>query len=360
MNAWGAQGNMRLLLLVLLVCAAGASTADESCADQQGMQFVCGPVNAEDLLWLPDTQLIVASGMAHEGDAESAGHLYLFDPANRAYEEWFPGPAAVMRWDTSVFADCPGPLNTQHFSAHGLSVLAGESGVHRLYLTSHGEREAVEVFEVDTSGAAPSIAWVGCVLIPAGSSINSVAALGDGGFITTRISDFGADAGGDIMSGEISGFLYEWRPGGIIKRLVGTDMSGPNGIIVSADGRSVYVGSWGRAQVLRFVRDQDGQLRRDRSIATGFRVDNLRWTDAGTILATGHRLSDYTGCGAPVCFEEWEVAELNADLTQVSTLMVKPPTPGFVGATVALRDTAGGGYWMGTFVGDRLVYVRGE
>jgi len=38
----------------------------------------------------------------------------------------------------------------------------------------HGEREAIGVFEVDTSKAKPEVVWVGCVLTPESLAANSV------------------------------------------------------------------------------------------------------------------------------------------------------------------------------------------
>jgi hypothetical protein len=118
----------------------------------------------------------------------------------------------------------------------------------------------------------------------------------------------------------------------------------------------VFVGSWGRGEVERFVRDEARGLQRAGRVDVGFRVDNLRWTDAGTILAVGHHLSENQDCGTPLCFDAWEVAEIDPDAMTSTTLLTRTPIPGFTGATVALRDDHGG-LWLGTFHGDRLVYI---
>ena len=338
--------------VLFLVFCAGIIQAEEACKPEQGMSFVCGPVNAEDLVWVPGTPWIISSGMSDEG----AGHLYLLNTRTRQYETLYPPGSPQHRWDRDMFAVCPGELDTGNFSAHGLSILPQGRGLHRLYVTSHGAREAVEVFEVDSSGEKPVIAWVGCVPMPEYASINSVAALKDGGFITTRISSNAPDASDEtIFAGEISGFLYEWHPGGEVTRMAGTDMSGPNGIVVSGDQRSVYVASWGRGEVARFIRDDLGKLALDQTVKVGFRVDNLRWTDDGMILAVGHRLSDSQDCDTPLCFDQWAVAELDPEQMTATALLTRKPIPGFTGATVAIPDN--GGLWLGTFHGDRLVYI---
>lgn len=340
------------LLLTTAGLSPAAHAAAQACAPDEGMNFVCGPDNAEDLLRVPGTPWIIASGMSGEN---TSGHLYVVDPAKSGFDEVFPGKSPKLRWDRNAFPDCPGDLNPDQFSAHGLSLHPLRGTTHRLYVTSHGEREAVEVFELTAAGRKPEATWVGCVPIPEHNDINSVAALSDGGFITTRISGTGPEQSGDIFAGELSGFLYEWHPGGALQRVPRTEMSGPNGILVADDGTRVYVASWGRSEVARFLRGRDGGLRHDRTMSLSFRPDNLRWTPEGTILAAGHRLSASQDCGQPLCFDAWEVAEIEPEAMTSNSLLIREPSPGFLGATVAIREA--NGLWLGTFHGDRIVHV---
>jgi hypothetical protein len=341
-----------MFLVGMLISQAVAADHHEECASEQNMVFVCGPQNAEDLVWVSGSPWIIASGMSGEG---ITGHLYLLDPAGRSYEDLYPGNSPVSRWDRKVFSACPGELNSANFSAHGLSIRALGDGLHRLYVTSHGAREAVEVFEVDARGEKPRIAWVGCVVMPDHASINSVATLADGGFVTTRITGEGPEASGNIFAGEVTGYLYEWHPGGSVTALAGTEMSGPNGIAVSPDGNTVFVASWGRGEVSRFGRNAVGGLSHQQTVEMKFRVDNLRWSRRGTLYAAGHRLSRRQDCGTPLCIDEWEVAELDPATMEAQTLVVKKPVVGFTGATVAID--ADDGLWLGTFQGDRLVFI---
>jgi hypothetical protein len=341
-----------LLLVTTFVSQTAVADHHEACNSQQGMVFVCGPQNAEDLVRVDGTTWIIASGMSGEG---ISGHMYLLDPASRSYTELYPGSSPMFRWDKDEFPSCPGELDTANFSAHGLAIHAVGGGLHRLYVTSHGAREAVEIFEVDARSEKPSVAWVGCVVMPEHASINSVASLADGGFITTRITGEGPQATGDIFAGDVTGYLYEWHPGGAIAELVGTQMSGPNGIEVSPDGNTVLVASWGRGEVSRFQRTADGGLSNDQTVKMNFRVDNLRWSKRGTLYAVGHRLSQNQDCGGPLCIDEWEVAELDPKTMQARTLAVKQSMDGFTGATVAID--ADDGLWLGTFHGDRIVFI---
>lgn len=338
-------------ILALLSLGQVAAETPTACDDADGLQFLCGPINAEDLVWLGDSGLLLASSMA---DADGVGRMYLVDPSKMEYQEIYPANAANSL-DSDQFPDCPGAPDPATFSSHGLAITALGNERYRLYATAHGERESVEVFEVDHTGDEPQITWQGCVLIPEGNSINSVAPLPDGGFLTTRISGTDENSFAAIFAGEVSGFLYEWHPGGALTELAGTEMSGPNGIDLSPDGRSVFVASWGRGEVARFERSDDGRITHDRTVAVNFRVDNLRFTSTGTILLAGHRLADNQDCGLPFCFSEWEVAEMDPATMEFTTLAVHAPRPDFLGATVAVRGA--GGLWLGTFHGTRMVFI---
>ncbi|MEZ5598047.1 MAG: hypothetical protein R3E84_16930 [Pseudomonadales bacterium] len=337
------------LLLSLTTIASTFADGTASCDAQQGMTFVCGPRNPEDLVALPDTPWVIVSGMSGEG---FSGHLYLLDPGTGAYQDLFPGSAPARQWDQALYGSCPGLLDLDNFSAHGLAIRPLGDGLHQLYVTSHGAREAVELFTVDARGDTPGVTWVGCVPMPKYASINSVAPLPDGGFITTRIFGEGPEASGDVFAGEISGYLYEWHPGGSVTALAGTDLSGPNGIETSRDGNTLFVASWGSSGVHRYVRRADGSFLHNGVAPTKFRVDNVRWSDDGRLLAAGHRLSAAQDCGEQLCLDEWEVAEIDTQSLTARTLAVKKPVSGFTGATVAVR--AGGALWLGTFHGDRL------
>ena len=57
-----------------------------------------------------------------------------------------------------------------------------------------GDREAIEMFNVDIRGDVPQVTWVGCVIAPEPIGLNSVRGFQDGGFITTNFLARGADA----------------------------------------------------------------------------------------------------------------------------------------------------------------------
>jgi len=140
-----------------------APPAATACPASTQLAYVCGPQNAEDILQIGTSDWLLVSGMngAFTG-TDSTGHIYLVNHVNKTYEELFPGPNPVFNLDGETFATCPGPLNPEGFSAHGLAVKEQSPGQYRLYITSHGEREAIEAFEINMSEEKAAIAWVGC------------------------------------------------------------------------------------------------------------------------------------------------------------------------------------------------------
>ena len=246
----GAAGRIPglLPLLGLLLVAgtgAGALAQDGGCPSDGVLNYVCGPERAEDIERLGDTGWLVATGMQPQRGpvGDISGKLYLVDLAARTAEPWFPGPAPRFDFDFRTYATCPGPLDVDNFSAHGISIGEPDGNLYRLYITSHGGREAVEAFEVDVSGAQPAIEWIGCVPLPAYTSSNAVAMLSDGGFIVTKMLD-SRDPNpleSIFRARRAGGVLFEWHPGGEVEAIPGTDMIGPNGIELSDDERYIYV-----------------------------------------------------------------------------------------------------------------------
>ncbi|MEY4641723.1 MAG: hypothetical protein RLZZ227_1717, partial [Pseudomonadota bacterium] len=141
---------------------AATPPATETCAGEQGLTYICGPQGAEDLLSLDSANLILASGMSNAA-AGVPGHMYLIDPATQQVTELVQGPNFSQAHDTAMFPNCPGPLNLGNFSVHGLSVAETAPQTWSVYTTSHGEREAIEVYELALAGAAPTLIWKGCV-----------------------------------------------------------------------------------------------------------------------------------------------------------------------------------------------------
>src|SRR5690606_38611320 len=149
------------------------------------------------------------------------------------FRAFLPAAATVLQHDTTLFLDCPGPLDTTDFSAHGLALQPRE-GVparFRLNMTNDGAREALAVSET-AAFLEPTIRWIGCVPMPSTSWTNSVAILEDGGFLATQFMDPTGSGMAGVSAGEITGHVFEWHPGGEVEVIPGSESSGPNGLAV--------------------------------------------------------------------------------------------------------------------------------
>ena len=158
----------------LLAAAAGhesplrAETAPPAasslCAPANGWNLICGNPNPEDLVPVPGTRRLIASGMK-----EGAG-LKLVDTDAKTARVFYTGAPAQQRPDKTLFPNCPAPPDAKTFNAHGLYLRRAEApGIYKLYVVSHGALESIQVFTVDANGAQPSLTWTGCVPLPEGN-----------------------------------------------------------------------------------------------------------------------------------------------------------------------------------------------
>jgi sugar lactone lactonase YvrE len=226
-------------------------------------------------------------------------------------------------------------------------VTAAHDGVVTVYAVNHGSRESVEVFRLNAARAAAE--WVGCVVMPEGVSPNSVAALPKGGaFVVTKFLDTrDKEAFQHIMAGQINGVVYLWTPGKGFSEVAGTQLSGDNGVLVSQDGKWVYVNAWGTHEIYRVPLSGQGERT---SVKVDFCPDNLRWAPDGTILAAGQYLSAQTLNTT----HGWAVARLDPTTLKATPLVKEAALPQFADATTAVE--VGKTLWFGTFRGDRVAY----
>ena len=250
-----------------LACLLALPAAAAAQCDPDGdVQFVCGPGNPEDLAAVPESPWVVVSAMA------AGGGLYATDARDHTSRPVYPLETSAPRHDTATYGSCPGP-DTSGFQPHGLGLRPGADGVHTLYVVRHGDREAIEVFEVDARGDSPAFTWVGCAVAPEGVRLNSVAALPDGAFVATHFRPDGGE-------------LWEWQPGAGWSEVPGSATAGPNGIEASADGRWLYIGGWGTQSLIRLSRGRT-PIETD-SVNVGFHIDNVHFAPDGSLLAAGH------------------------------------------------------------------------
>lgn len=334
-----------LLLLPLLLAigtfrvAAQAPAPPPPC-DPADRQWVCGQQTPEDVVALPGDRWVFSS--VYRG----TGGVNLIKVSDRTSTSVYPGPSVKERLDRNTYPDCPGPPRGE-FTTHGLYIEAGNGPVLRLMAVGHGARESIEVFQVDTRPAVPSLSWIGCVIAPDPIGLNSVRGLADGGFITTNWLPRGGteDAMQRMMAGEKNGELWEWHTTSGWQKVPGSEAAGANGVELSADGKTIYMAAWGSQSFVRLTRGLRPPKRDE--IPLGFRVDNLHFAPDGSLLAAGQ----LTDANPPTS----RVVKIDPKTLAVQDLLNRPGDAAFAGSTAAIR--VGQNLWLGAYNGDRIAIV---
>jgi SMP-30/Gluconolactonase/LRE-like region len=175
------------------------------------------------------------------------------------------------------------------FVSHGLSVKPAADGHFRLYVVRHGGRETIEIFEFAHAQDFKSLLWLGCVSLPHHFSGNAVVGRRDGGFFTTSMTDPNGTPPSvrlaTLFAAKPAGAVLEWTPGSGSKYVDIGSISGPNGIELSPDDKTLYVDAWASRAIWEFaLRDKAYP---ERHVDVPFLPDNLRWGDDGRLFSAG-------------------------------------------------------------------------
>ncbi len=347
---------MRLLLALAGMLAAGQSSTP-ACTPDPPLAYVCGAEKPEDVLVLPGTPWLIASGFS-----PGAG-LKLVDRRNRHMTRWFTGAPVQIRPDPALAVRCPRPLDPALFNARGLSLRRLDDRHWRLLVVNHGGRESIEQFDVALDDGPPRLLWRGCQPMPPGQVANAVASFADGTILATVLTRPGTSIA-DFVEGRVTGGVWRLAPGDrAFTLLPGTELPGNNGLEVDPDQRRFYVIAFGWHAVIVFDR-ADTRVPLARIDAPDFMPDNIHWTD-GRLLLAGMRL-DEPACGGlrqvvggvadPMrCHRGWVVGELDLARRRVATIAYGAPAAGFNGLSAAAL--ADGELWLGSFQSDRLAVL---
>ena len=333
------------IIAVLVGCVenfSNSNAADQSiiCNEDPGITYICGLTNAEDLLALGDSGMILTSGMSSEG---GNGHLYLVNTRDNSWEDLVGGTNFLQDFDNSLYPACSELFNVNNFSAHGLALKEIEQNFFDLYMTSHGAREAIEIFKLDLRSGSAILTWRGCVPLDESIMHNSVAILSDGGFVTTQFMVW-EEGLAPAVSGETRGSVVEWHPGGAPEIVLGTELSAPNGIVVSNDERYMFVAALGAREIVRFDLAQEPITKAAVSIESI--PDNIRWGEPGKLLTAGGNI-DFGG---------WSVVEIDASELTAVKVGGMDGEAAMQGISSALQ--IGEKIWVGTYSGDRIGYFE--
>lgn len=341
-----------------LIAAALAAGSPGDCMPDPPLRYTCGLTKPEDVLALPGTRWLIASGFA------TGAGLKLVNAETGDFRPWYGGTARQIGPHLEGLPACPGPVDPALFNARGLGLRRIAGNRWRLLAVNHGGRESIEIFDVKTRGREePALVWRGCLPLPAGQVGNSVASFADGTVLVTVLTRPGTTIA-DFVEGRHTGAVWSWSPGAAsFVELPGTRLPGNNGVEVDPDGRRFYVVAFGWHAVVAYDR-RDTTRPLARIEAPGFMPDNIHWT-GGRLLLTGMRL-DEPACGGlrkvidgvadpMLCHRGWAVGELDRKANRIRIVAQGEPASGFNGHSAAAISA--GRLWLGSFQSSRLAHL---
>lgn len=336
-------GSTWMLTALTLACSASAASAKQPTA------FVINAWNPEDMVHLPGTPWVIVSSMP-SAQRKQLGALQIVDIRQpQAATQLFP----PVRPSSSA----KGP-DARHFFPHGLDVRALGAGRFELLVINHGAGEAIERFLVTSrDGQMPSIEHTQRIELPAQVWANGVAYLPDGGFVTTSMYDpRDAHFVDKFANAKTTGNIWRASPSGTWHQLKIPELSGANGIAVSADGSTAFVAEWAKQRIWK-VSLTGGK---HSFVTTSFLPDNFRWTASQQLIIAGQtaKPEQVFACETKPqpCPMGYAVALVNPQTLAVEVLVEHNETTAakaeFGGATGALpiNDKV----WVGSFTGERI------
>ena len=327
------------------------------CGKAGDVEIICGTVAPEDFELTPDGKFLIVSQFSRT--AGQSG-LSLFDPGKKTFTKLTPADEPQQGWGDAA---CPGPIGAS-LSPHGTSLAKRPDGKMQLLVVNHVGRESIEMYELKQTAGSWGLAWHGCVVT--NIAYNDVAGLPDGGFVGTKPTALQgppapkgeAKAKGpqqDVFAGQPSGYVVRWGAGRGEIELPGTRAAYPNGVVASADGRTIYFAAWTASELHKYDLNQN---RETGMVKLNFMPDNITWTKKNKLLAAGvkgARGDCPAGSGTP-CIQGFGVAAVDPATMMAANVYDSAGKPAVIsGVSVAIqRDNA---VYVGAFQGDRVVKI---
>ncbi len=321
------------------------------CGVHGDIEILCGARSPEDIEATPDGKFLIVPqfvGAGRGGAPTTPAVMEIFDIAKKTYAKLPVTNDPRKDWGDAA---CPGPLGDA-LVGHGISLAKRDGGWELYVVNQGGMRFSMELFELKETGGVWGLIWHGCVVSKA--DFNDVAALPDGSFIATHPTVL-QTPGMDLFSGAPSGYVVHWTAGKGEEELPGTRVGYPNGVLVSADGRYMYLNAWTAKEVHKYDLKDGKELK---VVKLDFMPDNITWTAKHQMLAAGvkgTRGDCPAGSGTP-CNQAFGIAQIDPAKMEAKTVFDSQGKGALIGG-VSVAFEAGNSIYIGAFQGDRLVKI---
>lgn len=368
-GAIGKAGGLALLAGMAIAWSAAmadpvAPASRPECRPVDNLVPYCGVPMPEDLEQVPGGHSVIASDIhlkaGPAGLEPQPGVLRRIDLDTGAVEPLYPAAAGSPGKSDWGDPACPGEIGAD-LLPHGIHLSRRRGGAWQLLAVNHGARESVEFFELASRKGRWTLRWRGCVVVPASSHLNDVAALPDGGFLVSTMHMGGnaetREAAAKAARGENTGFLWRWTPGKGIVREPGSDSPMPNGVQVDATGRHAYINTASRGGEIRKLDLATGQVVGTVAVPN---PDNASWMADGRLLVAGvaagpKPMACFRDPAAPCPFAS-EAYAVDVRAMTAERIFGHAGAP-LNAATVAVQ--VGADLLVGSCFGDSFVAVRG-
>ena len=366
-----------LLALLSLLFASCASVPRGLCnpdPSEGTVGSICGFKNPEDIEAIPSAGILLVSNMRH---CKSGGKLLAMPleqdkgKAARTWQLWPPETKTDAEVaDPAGHPDCRKPPDP--FSPHGIASTGTDvPGIVRVAAVVHDTREAIELYDLAGIGDEATLVWRGCIPLPAGMTANDVRFAPDGEIVATFYQPVMKGLKGTYYTlastlGVKTGHVIAWKEGRDWRDVKGTEVAGPNGLVVR-DGSVIFSASGtGEVCSVPLASMTDGENLKCTKICG--HPDNLTLSPRGTILAATHtdafallicRLSQppctngsqTPEIGQPPCRSGWSIFEIDPATLKVTPLLHHDGIA--VGAVSSVAEHKGR-FYFGAIFDDRI------
>ncbi len=322
---WRSPSSATLALLVavgIIAPACGEGPPRPPCGSGGGpIATICGFENPEDIEYVANADLLVASNMRFDGrdqpDAIRGGYLSGLALATGTTHRMWPDVTDESAPQPALGDPvCLNPPSSGVLYPHGITSVTRD-GRPLLYAIGHqgeaGGREAVEIFEIVGRGETARLKWRACVPMRPHVMGNDIAIAPDGEIVVSNYQP--SVSLWHVIKANVlrmsTGDIQAWSRDRGWRTIPGTAASLPNGVAISADGLFVYYSELGTGRAYRIARDGTGERL---SVDIGGNPDDFAWSGRGTLLLATHTGGiGLLACafGRSPCRTSWELYEID-------------------------------------------------